>query len=191
MCASHLPRQTTKWLAYGCHTSVFLFDWCILFLVLFQLCDVPQTLNIQHFPVLAFKWELLYSLLICGRRRSSCCCIFHGSLGQNNRCCVRVRWKAALDLYLWASMFSKSRASLARLSTSFLLSLSCGRLRCAQYPLIILITYHIYDICFVDLGHDTRTSTQSCRLVRRKDASWSLNWPFGANLLAHKQNKYI
>ena len=27
--------------------------------------------------------------------------------------------------------------------------------------------------------------------VRRKDASWSLNWPSGANLLAHKQHKYI
>ena len=46
VCASHC--QTTKWLAYGCHTSVLLFDWCIPFLVLFQLCDVPQTLNIQH-----------------------------------------------------------------------------------------------------------------------------------------------
>jgi len=37
----------------------------------------------------------------------------------------------------------------------------------------------------VDLGRDTRTSTQSRRLVRRKGASWSLNWPSGANLLAH------
>ena len=42
------------------------------------------------------------------------------------------------------------------------------------------------------LGRDTRTSTQSRRLVRsRKDASWSLNWPSGANLLAHKRHKYI
>ena len=41
-------QQTTKWLAYGCHTSVLLVDWCVPFLVLFQLCDVPQTLNIQH-----------------------------------------------------------------------------------------------------------------------------------------------
>ena len=48
VCASHLPRQTTKWLAYGCHTSVLLVDWCVPFLVLFQLCDVPQTLNIQR-----------------------------------------------------------------------------------------------------------------------------------------------
>jgi hypothetical protein len=48
VCASHLPRQTTKWLAYGCHTSVLLVDWCVPFLVLFQLCDVPQTLNIQQ-----------------------------------------------------------------------------------------------------------------------------------------------
>jgi hypothetical protein len=48
VCASNLLRQTTKWLAYGCHTSVLLFDWCIPFLVLFQLCDVPQTLNIQQ-----------------------------------------------------------------------------------------------------------------------------------------------
>ena len=38
--------------------------------------------------------------------------------------------------------------------------------------------------CLVDLGRDTRTSTQSRRLVRRKGASWSLNWPSGANLLA-------
>jgi len=45
--------------------------------------------------------------------------------------------------------------------------------------------------CLVYLGRDTRTSTQSRRLVRRKDASWSLNWPSGANLLAHKQHKYI
>ena len=37
--------------------------------------------------------------------------------------------------------------------------------------------------CLVDLGRDTRTSTQSRRIVRRKDASWSLNWPSGANLL--------
>jgi len=43
----------------------------------------------------------------------------------------------------------------------------------------------------VYLGRDTRTSTQSRRLVRRKDASWSLNWPSGANLLAHKQHKYF
>ena len=45
VCASHLPRHTAKWLGYGCHTSVLLFDWCILFLVLFQLFDVPQTLK--------------------------------------------------------------------------------------------------------------------------------------------------
>ena len=29
--------------------------------------------------------------------------------------------------------------------------------------------------CLVDLGRNTRTSTQSRRLVRRKGASWSLN----------------
>ena len=29
------------------------------------------------------------------------------------------------------------------------------------------------------------------RLVRRKGASWSLNWPSGANSLAHLQLKYI
>ena len=34
-------------------------------------------------------------------------------------------------------------------------------------------------------------STQSRRIVRRKDASWSLNWPSGANLLARKQNMYF
>ena len=45
--------------------------------------------------------------------------------------------------------------------------------------------------CLVDLGRDTRTSTQSRRLVRRKEASWSLNWPFGANLLAQKQHMYF
>ena len=43
----------------------------------------------------------------------------------------------------------------------------------------------------VDLGRDTRTSTQSRRLVRRKDASWCLNWPSGANLLAQKQHMYL
>ena len=41
--------------------------------------------------------------------------------------------------------------------------------------------------CLVDLGRDTRTKAQSRRLVRRKDASWSLNWPSGTNLLAHEQ----
>jgi len=45
--------------------------------------------------------------------------------------------------------------------------------------------------CLVDLGRDTRTSTQSRRLVRRKGASWSLNWPSGANFLAHLQLKCI
>ena len=29
------------------------------------------------------------------------------------------------------------------------------------------------------------------RIVRRKDASWSLNWPSGANLLARKQHMYF
>ena len=38
---------------------------------------------------------------------------------------------------------------------------------------------------------DTRTSTQSRRIVRRKDASWSLNWPSEANLLARKQHMYF
>ena len=45
--------------------------------------------------------------------------------------------------------------------------------------------------CLVDLGRDTQTSTQSRRIVRRKDASWSLNWPSGANLLARKQLMYF
>ena len=45
--------------------------------------------------------------------------------------------------------------------------------------------------CLVDLGPDTRTSTQSRRLVRRKGASWSLHWPSGANSLAHMQLKCI
>ena len=43
----------------------------------------------------------------------------------------------------------------------------------------------------MDLGRDTRISTLSRRLVRRKDASWSLNWPSGANSLAHTQLKCI
>jgi len=43
----------------------------------------------------------------------------------------------------------------------------------------------------VDLGRDTRTSTQPRRIVRRKDASSSLNWPSGANLLARKQRVYF
>ena len=47
------------------------------------------------------------------------------------------------------------------------------------------------EICLVDLGRDTRTSTQSRRLVRRKGATWSLNWPSGANSLAHLQLKCI
>ena len=41
------------------------------------------------------------------------------------------------------------------------------------------------------IRRDTRTSTQSRRIVRRKDASWSLNWPSGANLLARKQHMYF
>ena len=46
-------------------------------------------------------------------------------------------------------------------------------------------------ICNQQIGRDTRTSTQSRRLVRRKGAGWSLNWPSGANLLAHLQLKCI
>ena len=45
--------------------------------------------------------------------------------------------------------------------------------------------------CLVDLGRDTRTSTQSRRLVLRKDASWSLDWPSGANFQAQKQHMYF
>jgi len=45
--------------------------------------------------------------------------------------------------------------------------------------------------CLVDLGRDTRKITQSRRLLRRKRTSWSLNWPSGANLLAHMQLKCI
>ena len=45
--------------------------------------------------------------------------------------------------------------------------------------------------CLVDLGRCTRTSTQSRRFVRRKDASWSPNLPSGANLLARKQHMYF
>ena len=42
-----------------------------------------------------------------------------------------------------------------------------------------------------DLYKWARTRTQSRRLARRKDASWSLNWPSGANLLAHKPHMYF
>jgi hypothetical protein len=34
-------------------------------------------------------------------------------------------------------------------------------------------------------------STQSRLLLRRKGASWSLNWPSGADLLAHVQLKCV
>ena len=37
----------------------------------------------------------------------------------------------------------------------------------------------------------SRTRTQSHRLVRRKDARWSLTWPSGANLRAQKQHMYF
>ena len=37
------------------------------------------------------------------------------------------------------------------------------------------------------MTRDTRTSTQSRRLVRSKGASWCLNWPSGAILLAYMQ----
>ena len=47
------------------------------------------------------------------------------------------------------------------------------------------------DNCPVDLGRDIWTSTQPCRLVRRKGAGWSLNWPSGANLQARMQLKCI
>jgi hypothetical protein len=40
----------------------------------------------------------------------------------------------------------------------------------------------------VNLNLNTTTSR---RLVRRKGASWSLNWPSGANLLAHLQLECI
>jgi len=40
-------------------------------------------------------------------------------------------------------------------------------------------------------GVGRKPSTQSRRLVRRKDSSWSLNRPSGANLLAHKQHRYF
>ena len=53
--------------------------------------------------------------------------------------------------------------------------------------------YIIYDSDpeGVDLGRDTRTSTQSRRLVQRKDASWSLNWPSRENFPAQKQHMYF
>ena len=43
----------------------------------------------------------------------------------------------------------------------------------------------------LDVCGSTRTRTQSRRLVRREGASWSLNWPSGANLLARKQHMYF
>ena len=62
-------------------------------------------------------------------------------------------------------------------------------LMCAQK--IIIYYYSPGENCLVDLKRDTRTSTQSRRLVRRKGASWSLHWASGANLLAHVQLKCI
>jgi hypothetical protein len=38
--------------------------------------------------------------------------------------------------------------------------------------------------CLMELERDTLTRTQSHGLVKRKGASWSLNWPSGANSLA-------
>ena len=43
----------------------------------------------------------------------------------------------------------------------------------------------------MDQGRNTQTSTQSRRLVLRKDASWGLNWPSGADMLAQKQHMYF
>ena len=56
---------------------------------------------------------------------------------------------------------------------------------------------HIVDFeTLQGLSHYNNTSTtpgatQKSRIVRRKDASWSLNWPSGANLLARKQHMYF
>ena len=51
------------------------------------------------------------------------------------------------------------------------------------------MTYLTYEAAGTRTEHTF--STQSRRLVRRKGASWSPNWPSGANLLAHMQLKCI
>ena len=49
-----------------------------------------------------------------------------------------------------------------------------------------------HNVKIYSFGVQSATSSrQSRRLVRRKDASWSLNWPSGANLLARKQHMYF
>jgi len=55
----------------------------------------------------------------------------------------------------------------------------------------VLFNLNYKKDCLVDVGRDTRTRTQSRRLVRKKGASWSLNWPSGAHFLAHVQLKCI
>ena len=51
------------------------------------------------------------------------------------------------------------------------------------------------DVRNVQATEETRRSDMVAegmsRLVRRKGASWSLNWPSGANSLAHLQLKCI
>jgi hypothetical protein len=61
----------------------------------------------------------------------------------------------------------------------------------AFFVITTLVKKNSPENCVVDLGRDTRTRTQSRRLVLSKGASWSLNWPSGANLLAHVQLKCI
>jgi len=96
---------------------------------------------------------------------------------------------------IWVCISSSSSSSLGSGGSSpkWLVSISIigiGRLR-GENRNAKLISQNSPGKCLVYLGRDTRTSTQSRRLVRRKDASWSLNWPSGANLLVHKLHKYI
>ena len=53
------------------------------------------------------------------------------------------------------------------------------------------LKYHAHRLMEIQLPRHYTPVTQSRRIVRRKDASWSLNWPSGANLLARKQHMYF
>ena len=52
-------------------------------------------------------------------------------------------------------------------------------------------TYAYGQMKYYRQGGARSCVTQYRRLVRRKGASWSLNWPSGANSLAHLQLKCI
>jgi len=82
-------------------------------------------------------------------------------------------------------------AALASVSFGFVLGRVRVRVRVNTSTVRRTSPQNSSEKCLVDLGRDSRTSTQSRRLVRRKDASWCLNWPSGAKLLARKQHMYF